>query len=65
MTPFQALYGRLPPSILLYKDGLSRFNEVYQNLLNRDEVGQQLKTNLAAAARIKHITDQKWRDVEL
>ncbi|KAL9426767.1 hypothetical protein AB3S75_033536 [Citrus x aurantiifolia] len=65
MTPFQALYGRLPHSIPLYKDGLSRVNEVDQNLLNRDEVGQQLKTNLAAVARIKHITDQKWRDVEL
>jgi len=38
MTPFQALYGRLPPSIPHYIDGLSRVNEVDQSLLNQDEV---------------------------
>jgi hypothetical protein len=38
MTPFQALYGRLPPSIPHYADGLSHVNEVDQSLLNWDEV---------------------------
>ncbi|RVW67435.1 Retrovirus-related Pol polyprotein from transposon 17.6 [Vitis vinifera] len=65
MTPFQALYGRLPPSIPHYADGLSRVNEVDQSLLTRDEVLQQLKTNLElAATRMKHVADQKRREVE-
>ncbi|KAH9724161.1 hypothetical protein KPL70_007389 [Citrus sinensis] len=65
MTPFEALYGRLPPSIPHYTEGLSRVNEVDQNLQTRDEVLQQLKTNLElAAARMKHVADQKRREVE-
>ncbi|RVW68729.1 Transposon Tf2-12 polyprotein [Vitis vinifera] len=64
MTPFQALYGRLPLSIPHYADGLSRVNKVDQSLLTRDEVLQQLKTNLElAATRMKHVADQK-REVE-
>ncbi|RVW31621.1 Transposon Tf2-11 polyprotein [Vitis vinifera] len=65
MTPFQALYGRLPPSIPHYADGLSRVNEVDQSLLTRDEVLQQLKMNLElAATRMKHVADQKRKEVE-
>ncbi|KAH9781262.1 Immune-associated nucleotide-binding protein 9 [Citrus sinensis] len=65
MTPFQALYGRLPPSIPHYTEGLSRVNDVDQSLLTRDEVLQQLKTNLElSAARMKHVADQKRREVE-
>ena len=55
MTPFQALYGRLPPSIPHYTEGLSHVSEVDQSILTRDEVLQQLKTNLELfAARMKH-----------
>ncbi|KAH9722902.1 hypothetical protein KPL70_006891 [Citrus sinensis] len=65
MTPFQALYGRLPPSIPYYTEGLSRVNEVDQSLLTRDEVLQQLKINLELSdARMKHVADQKRREVE-
>jgi len=65
MTPFQALYGRLPPSIPHYTDGLSRGNEVDQSLLNRDEVLQQLKMNLElVATRMKHVADRMRREVE-
>ncbi|KAL9437722.1 hypothetical protein AB3S75_023569 [Citrus x aurantiifolia] len=65
MTPFQALYGRLPPSIPHYTEGLSRVNDVDRILLTRDEVLQQLKTNLElSAARMKHVADQKRRKVE-
>ena len=49
MTPFQALYGRLPSSIPLYFDGLSQVNEVDQSLLHRDELLQHLKKNLDKA----------------
>ena len=65
MTPFQALYGRLPPSIPHYTEGLSCVNNVDQSLLTQDEVLQQLKTNLElSAARMKHVADQKRREVE-
>lgn len=65
MTPFQALYSRLPPEIPNYADGLSRVNEVDQSLLTRDEVLQQLKTNLTvASARMKQAADKKRREVE-
>ncbi|KAL5565238.1 hypothetical protein UlMin_028402 [Ulmus minor] len=65
MTPFQALYGRLPPSIPLYLDGLSRVNEVDQSLLQRDDLLQHLKKNLDMAAnRMKQTADKKRRNVE-
>ena len=65
MTPFQALYGRLPPSIPLYFDGLSWVNEVDQNLLQRDELLQHLKKNLDVAAnRMKQTADKKRRNME-
>ena len=50
MTPFQALYGWLSPSIPLYFDGLSRVHEVDQSLLHWDELLQHLKKNLDMAA---------------
>ena len=60
MTPFQALYGRLPPSIPLYFDGLSRVHEVDQSLLHRDELLQHLKKNLDMTTnRMKQMADQK------
>ncbi|KAL6321898.1 hypothetical protein AAG906_035606 [Vitis piasezkii] len=46
MTPYQALYGRLPPLIPAYPEGLSPVHEVDQTLLHRDELLHQLKTNL-------------------
>jgi hypothetical protein len=38
MTPFQALYGRLPPTIPSYNEGLSPVHEVDQQLQDRDEL---------------------------
>ena len=65
MTSFQALYGRLPLSIPHYTEGLSRVNEVVQSLLTRDEVLQQLKTNLElGASRMKHVAYQRRKEVE-
>ena len=40
MTPFQALYGRLPPTIPSYNKGLSPVHEVDQQLQDRDELLQ-------------------------
>ena len=65
MTPFQALYGRLPPTIPLYKEGLSPVNDVDQGLRNRDDLIKQLKANLGVAInRMKQTADKNRRDVE-
>jgi hypothetical protein len=40
MTHFQALYGKLPPTIPSYNEGLSLVHEVNQQLQNRDELLQ-------------------------
>jgi hypothetical protein len=38
MTPFQMLYGCLPPTIPIYHGGLSHVEEVDQNFMSRDEL---------------------------
>lgn len=64
MTPFQVLYGRLPPTIPSYNEGLSPVHEVDQQLRNRDELLQQLKANLTRSVnRMKQLADKKRRDV--
>ncbi|XP_034708944.1 uncharacterized protein LOC117931996 [Vitis riparia] len=60
MTPYQALYGRLPPLIPAYPEGLSPVHEVDQMLLHRDELLHQLKTNLEISMnRMKQQADSK------
>jgi len=64
MTPFQALYGRLPPSIPLYTEGLSVVHEVDQHFLHRDALLKQLKTNLETSVNcMKQMVDCKRKDV--
>jgi hypothetical protein len=64
ITPFQALYGCLPQSIPVYKEGLTSVSAVDQQLQNRDELLRQLKDNLAKSRnRIKQMADQKRRDI--
>ncbi|CAL1403011.1 unnamed protein product [Linum trigynum] len=48
-TPFEALYGRLPPSLVRYQSGTSQVDTVDRWLETRDEALEQLKANLAAA----------------
>ena len=38
MTPFEALYGRPPPTVLSYEKGSSLLNEIDQLLINKDEM---------------------------
>ncbi|KAA8520754.1 hypothetical protein F0562_014974 [Nyssa sinensis] len=65
MTPFQALYGRLPPTIPQYQVGNPPVHEVDQNLTSRDVLLRQLKDNLHAASnRMKQVADSKRRDIE-
>ena len=46
MTPFQALYGRPPPTIPLYVEGSYAVNEVDKQLATKDALLKRLKTNL-------------------
>ena len=65
MTPFQALYGRLSPTIPFYKEGLSPVNEVDQGLRNKDDLIMQLKANLGVTINhMKQTADKNRRDVE-
>ena len=65
MTPFQALYGRLPPTIPHYHIGMSPVNEVDQQLATRDEILSLLKANLHAANnRMQQLTNSKKHDIE-
>ena len=65
MTPFRALYGRLPPTFPLYETNSSPVNEVDHNLQVRDTLLRNLKQNLANARnRMKPLADRGRRDVE-
>ena len=64
MTPFQALYGRLPPTIPFYNEGLSPVNDVDQGLRNRDDLIKQPKANLGVAINhMKQTADKNRYDV--
>ena len=65
MTPFQALYGRLPPTIPHYLMGTTPIHAVDQNLASRDAILRQLKTNLHVATnRMKQVANSKRRNIE-
>lgn len=65
MTPFQELYGRLPPTLPSYQEGTTTVNKVDLQLINRDELLQQLKHNLANSInRMKQLADCKRRELE-
>ena len=56
MTPFQALYGRLPPTIPGYTKGSTSIQALEDLLLERDEFLRNLKINLLQA---QHRMEQK------
>ena len=65
MKPFQALYGKLPPTIPFHKEGLSLVNDVDQGSRNRDDLIKQLKANLGVVInRMKQTTYKNRHDVE-
>ncbi|XP_038687346.1 uncharacterized protein LOC119996729 [Tripterygium wilfordii] len=65
MTPFQALYGRLPPLIQKYFPGSTTCDAVDHELITRDELLRLLKTNLQRAQlRMKNQADQHRREVQ-
>ncbi|OIT33078.1 hypothetical protein A4A49_64184, partial [Nicotiana attenuata] len=64
MTPFQALYGREPPTIARYILGSTASELVESYLLQRDEVLLILKNNLFKAQnRMKTLADKSRSDI--
>jgi hypothetical protein len=49
MTPFEAVYGHKPPSVLSYLSGTSKVQEVDQTLTVREDILRTLKENFFMA----------------
>ena len=65
MTPFQAVYGRTPPTISMYTRGATSVHAVEDDLLSRDEILKHLTINLQAARnRMKQQADKNRRDIQ-
>ncbi|KAJ4780691.1 polyprotein [Rhynchospora pubera] len=61
MTPFEATYGRKPPSLLAYCAGSSGLEAVDQDLTMRDVILNQLRANLSKAQNAMKIFADKKR----
>ncbi|GJV60973.1 ATP-dependent DNA helicase PIF1-like protein [Tanacetum coccineum] len=65
MTPFQALYGRVPPSIVPYPPGSSKVAAIDELLVERNVLLRQLKENLFDARnRMEMQANRSRREVE-
>ncbi|GJW91985.1 hypothetical protein Tco_0169538 [Tanacetum coccineum] len=65
MAPFQAVYGRLPPSIIPYPSGSTKVAVVEELVMERDALLPQLKQSLAQAKnQMVMQANGKHRDVE-
>jgi hypothetical protein len=59
MTPFEAVYGQKPPSVLSYLSGTSKVQAVDQTLTVREDIPRTLKENLVTTQnRMKQQADQ-------
>nr|GEV84788.1 Ty3/gypsy retrotransposon protein [Tanacetum cinerariifolium] len=65
MTPYQAVYGRVPSTIIPYLLGSSKDAAVEESLIERDALLCQLKQNLLVTKhRMEMQANQKGRDFE-
>jgi hypothetical protein len=65
MTPFEATYGRKPPSLLAYCAASSALEVMDQDLTVRDAIVNQLKANLSKAQdAMKFFADKKRKEHE-
>jgi hypothetical protein len=59
MNPFEAVYGKNPPSFLFYISGVSKVQEVGKNLIVYEDILRSLKDNLVMAQNyMKQQADQ-------
>ncbi|KAL0534326.1 hypothetical protein IC582_028616 [Cucumis melo] len=64
-TPFQAIYGRLPPLLIYYGDRDTPISALDEQLKERDIALEALKEHLRIAQeKMKRNADQKRREVE-
>lgn len=64
MSPFKALYGREPPTLIRYQPDSADIASVQEQLTARDELLRQLKANLLKAQQyMKNQADKKRLDV--
>ena len=64
MTPFQALYGKPPRLIQIVLQGSSSIEAIYNELITKEAILQQLKHNLLKAhLRIKEQADKHRREL--
>lgn len=65
LTPFQVVYGRLPPQLLPYIPGTTQVQAVDDYLQDRDLLLKTLRTNLLDAQnRMKQFADRHRRELE-
>lgn len=64
-TPFEAVYGRAPPSLTQFLPGEVRVQAVEQELLTRDEILKRLRYHLERAQqRMAHQANKHRRELE-
>lgn len=65
MSPYQGLYGKLPPLLIPYPQGTSKVATVDELLVERDVLLRRLKENLTIARhRMEMKANRKRREVE-
>lgn len=65
MTPYQALYGKLPPTILPCVSGSSNITSLDEMLVDRDALIRKFKKNLEVSkARVELQANRKRRELE-
>lgn len=68
MTPFEAVYGRTPPSIATYIPGSTITGQFEQELLDRDALVHALKLHLSTAQnrmQVQHARHHSERTFEV
>ena len=65
MSPFEALYGRPPPTIQRYISGSTSNDILDRDLIQRDVLLNHLKGNLQKAQQqMKHQADKKRKELK-
>lgn len=66
MSPFKALYGRDPPILLKFTEVKSTVEDVNQQMLERNGMLEELKSNLVATqTHMKSYADNHRRGVSV
>lgn len=65
MTPFKAVYGRDPPTLLRYENGSTNNADLEARLVERDAMLELLRVHIHKAQQVmKHRADGHRREVE-